>query len=95
MPRVRFTVRGMMIAVAVVAVALGMLVERRQRFGRIASNHRNQAGRWFASLERSGGSGDLSYEGAIFGWHMKKHLKYEHAARYPWLPVAPDAPEPE
>jgi hypothetical protein len=28
-------------------------------------------------------------------WHAAMRTKYEHAARYPWLPVAPDPPEPE
>jgi hypothetical protein len=31
-------------------------------------------------------------------WHTHHHslrLKYDRASRYPWLPVAPDPPEPE
>ena len=28
-------------------------------------------------------------------WHYAMWLKYDHAARYPWLPVAPDPPAPE
>ncbi len=28
-------------------------------------------------------------------WHAAMKAKYEHAARYPWLPVAPDPPEPK
>lgn len=28
-------------------------------------------------------------------WHESMRRKYERAARYPWLPVGPDPPEPE
>jgi hypothetical protein len=28
-------------------------------------------------------------------WHEEMARKYRFAARYPWLPVAPDLPEPE
>ena len=28
-------------------------------------------------------------------WHFDLAHKYEHAASYPWLPVAPDLPEPK
>jgi hypothetical protein len=28
-------------------------------------------------------------------WHRQMAVKYEHAARYPWLPVEPDPPIPE
>ncbi len=31
---------------------------------------------------------------AITKYHDDMRLKYERAARYPWLPVAPDPPEP-
>ena len=40
MPRGRFTVKGMMVAVALVAAILGLLVERRARFRRIALAHK-------------------------------------------------------
>ena len=32
---------------------------------------------------------------AIRDRHARLKEKYWHAARYPWLPVGPDAPEPE
>jgi hypothetical protein len=38
---------------------------------------------------------------AVSRWRIKRdyyaalRIKYERAARYPWLPVAPDPPEPE
>ena len=28
-------------------------------------------------------------------WHIEMIRKYDRAARYPWLPVWPDPPEPE
>lgn len=89
-PRVRFTVRVLMLAVAIASMVLGVLVERKQRFLQIASDHRDQARLWFALFEGSGGSGGLSYEAAKFGWHMRMQSKYEDAARSPWLPIKPD-----
>ena len=32
---------------------------------------------------------------ARFDYHQMMVDKYNWAARYPWLPVAPDPPEPE
>lgn len=34
------------------------------------------------------------YPGRI-KWRTEMMRKYERAARYPWLPVTPDPPEPE
>ena len=31
----------------------------------------------------------------VIAFHEAMARKYEHAARYPWLPVEPDPPEPE
>ena len=38
MPRFRFTIRRMMVAVAIVAIPMGILVERQRRFSRIAAS---------------------------------------------------------
>jgi hypothetical protein len=55
LPRVRFTVRGLMLAVAVVAIPLTIMYqlrERRRRFGVIASAEARRAEMW---LQRGGG----------------------------------------
>jgi hypothetical protein len=37
---------------------------------------------------------DLKYEHKWEAYHRGLRTKYEHAARYPWISVAPDPPEP-
>lgn len=102
MPRVRFTVRRMMVAVAVAALTLGVIVglqNRHQRFRRIAEDHRSrmiaweEVGRSEATRKRFDLSGQ-QVSLAAHHWHLQMAENYEHAARRPWLPVAPDPPEP-
>src|SRR3954468_14385090 len=106
LPRVRVTVRGMMVAVAVVGAALGGLAgldRRRARLERLGSDHR---ARVVCVLAGSPGpDGVYAYEPRGFDqrgrptsrrqraadrWHEAMAQKYRRAARYPWLPVAPD-----
>jgi hypothetical protein len=91
MPRFRFTVRRMMVAVAVVAVLLAMAVtlsHRRSRFESLRDYHASRAPYvWLGPM------GTLWERQGEWHWAMKR--KYERAARYPWLPVAPDPPEPK
>ena len=93
LPRVRFTVRRMMIAVAVVALAIGMVARSRQ-MSKIADRHAAQIlehsqmmplpnGAFAALLDNRG------------EWHQAMVAKYRRVARFPWLPVEPDPPEPE
>ena len=95
MPRFRFTLRRGMIAVAVIGVAAS-LYERHVRFARLAAYHRDKAivGRPFliATYLQSGTAGIPS---PYHERHDSLAEKYERAARYPWLPVAPDPPKPE
>jgi hypothetical protein len=130
-PRPRFTVRQLMIAVAVVAVAFGYqnAVRRRDTFEFMALFHRQEmeacrdylAG---ATVQSTGGDGRTTYRRMVptgpdpgiadarsRGWgvelferaslkrleayHAEMKQKYERAARYPWLPVEPEPPEPQ
>ena len=100
LPPLRFTVKRMMVAVALVGTGLGVAIERRKRFERIADHHRAEFQRLARRLPQIG-YGD-PFDDPILGpvwrrleWHEPMRLKYEHAARYPWLPVEPDPPEPE
>ncbi len=89
LPRVRFTVRRMMVAVAVVAIGVvGYVNVEKDRTRRvwIAAEHAYEA----ELLAKSAGSSP-----AKFRWHEAMAAKYLRAARYPFLPVAPDPPEPE
>ena len=109
-PRVRFTVRRMMLAVAIMGLISGGFVLARKR-----ARHLARANAEAASELRSR---DLVkvYESAITtsaapsvaegyrhwvemfreeaDYHGRLRRKYEHAARNPWLSVAPDQPEP-
>jgi hypothetical protein len=90
LPRVRFTVRRMMIAVAVVGVALGMCLwmVRRSKIFRERSNDHGRT--WAAMMERGMEPGN-----GLADYHRRLSEKYDRAALIPWLPVAPDPPEPE
>ncbi len=100
LPRVRFTVRRMMVAVAVVGTAFGssvVLWRRAERFRRLAADHGMfrvrvndgpECSMWFKV------DGDTTSP-VRDEWRRALAEKYDRAARYPWLPVAPDPPEPE
>jgi hypothetical protein len=110
-PRARFTVRRMMVAVAIVGVllAVGELMRRRAvyldraeryqsmakpRFGWTPPFDANEAEVRKAIAEfRATREADLNRP-EVQRW-LRLARKYDHAARYPWLPVAPDPPEPE
>ena len=104
-PRLRFTVRRLMIAVAILAVsirAISWVVEMRTRS---ASYDR----RAFEFAWRTGhsGSGIITKDGRLVGlgenentrledaWACKMARKYWRLSDYPWLPVEPDPPPPE
>ena len=109
MPRVRFTVRGMMVAVAIVGMACGGELIRRRR-----NYYLNEADTYAYGERIFRESADEPLEGCRAGQVSREaqarfkvetlatadhyaalKRKYARAARYPWLPVAPDPPEPE
>src|SRR3954452_10002095 len=94
-PRVQFTVRRMMVAVMVVAIALAAvpLKRRSDEFRRRAAVH--------AWLSQPGGGsymGDLDQlrrEVEMFRrYHSGMRRKYEYLAWHPWLSADPDPPPP-
>lgn len=94
LPQVRFTVRQMMFVVAIVALAMGCVSwcsSRAARFDDLANQH------YRASMKTVGIEPDtcnaFSTPRSIYHEEMAK--KYAYAYRKPWLPVAPDPPEPE
>lgn len=105
----RFRIRTMMIAVAVVAACLGVAHRRSQLLG-LAEYHRSQQvpitekqawiepGPW-STIYEAGGKW-LSFKEVqqlerLNDWHAALSSKYKEAARYPWLLVEPDTPEPK
>jgi hypothetical protein len=87
--RPRFTVWRMMFAVAIIGSAIGITIERHERFRRIANRHRAQVPILPAIMPV--GMDDKRWR--LFQWHLSIARRYELSARYPWLPVAPDSPE--
>ena len=97
--RPRITVRRLMVAVALLAAVLGLGVEskrRQERFAALAAYH---AGFYRGSIFIGGTPEDSKEFHAWlisdFDWHATMAEKYRLAARYPFLPVLPDPPEPK
>jgi hypothetical protein len=88
----RFTVRRMMVAVAIVGLMFGFgtwLSRRSAEFQKKAESYMRTVrvmysfGRWKPrGFDRN-------------SWALKMAEKYHYAARHPWFPVAPDPPVPE
>jgi hypothetical protein len=102
LPRVRLTVRMMMAAVAVVGVLLWTtlwLGGRVRAYRWMAEYH--AAYRWKVALPVTPGSvpRGVDFRGEVISaerdrWHAALAAKYLRAARYPWLSVEHDPPEP-
>jgi hypothetical protein len=94
-PRVRFTIRSMMAATVVVAV-VAALTARASHLKAVAKNHDSRTGEvvevWACGPTSSRHSKEPSRRAV---YHAKMRDKYLQAASRPWLPVAPDPPEPE
>jgi hypothetical protein len=108
LPRVWFTVRRMMVVVAIVGILFWG-----GRLWRLAASYRIEAERYENRLSKSDVRAffdriDVSPEESerrMGAWrdqmarrrshYQAMKVKYEHAAHNPWLPVAPDPPEPE
>jgi hypothetical protein len=102
----RFTVRRLMVAVAVVGVIGGGWIEgerRRARFRELVKVYTLQVMNYSAIMYS--GPGGEHFEKYVrdrraknakpLAYYTEMLRKYQFAARYPWLPVAPDPPEPE
>jgi hypothetical protein len=104
-PRLRFTMRRLMVAVAIIAVLIGAgrwVVEMRTRS--IAHSRR---AREFASMIAGAISETQTTEGRwidrydnengriIEAWAGTLARKYWRLSDYPWLPVEPDPPFPK
>ena len=102
LPRVRYTVRRMMVVVLIVAIMLAIhvtLQRRRVRFEQLSRYHiqsiRIESSCSWAPYEPE--ESDVLSDKALWQaiWHAKLSRKYSEAARRPWLPVSPDPPQPE
>jgi hypothetical protein len=91
LPRPRFSVRWLMILVAVVAVAMPLVPRARKWADRRSKEFR----RLSAIHEIEEIIGKVNAEPTRESYHKELAAKYEWASRYPWLPVWPDPPEPK
>jgi hypothetical protein len=105
-PRLRFTVRGMLIAVGFLTILCGMTVglwRRHVSFKRLADEYaeksysemakgfRVQLARWLTDGEVRMGEEHFRLK----HYYDEMQAKYERAAARPWLSVEPDRPPPE
>ncbi len=94
LPRVRFTIRRMMAAVAVSALMLWA-----GRMLSLSATYRERARQY--DLELLGatpiwlGPWSIRPPSARHLWAEKMADRYWHAARYPWLPLQPDLSPPD
>jgi hypothetical protein len=102
LPRVRFTIRRLMIAVAVVAVMIRADEMRRRwtTFSAKGAEYRQRAGFLWSKANALAtiSPDDLDQPPRILElseYYRDLAEKYERAAARPWLTVAPDPPEPE
>ncbi len=97
-PRVRFTVRTQMVAVLFVAAMFGLhrgakaLRDRSEGFAALARIAEVSARQ--ADEQGRRHSGDRRWK-AVTSHQRALAETYRRVARYPFLPVAPDPPEPE
>lgn len=92
-----------MIAVVIAAVGSAAMVlrERSERFAQIAEGYDSGFGAWdcagYLADTNPDGKPDEAFPPRIrrLLWDARMGVKYEHAARYPWLPVEPDSPIPD
>jgi hypothetical protein len=85
----------MMVVVAIAAMGLGLLAERRSRFAGVAARYRDELADVNVRMN------SLYPHSRLFPrfihraeWARQMSAKYERAARYPWLPVEPNPSEP-
>jgi hypothetical protein len=109
-PRVRFTLRGMLIVVALAGVVSSIqAVELRRKSSMGASTYHAAKAREFGysgdprwgirrrkPLDSDGDreKAQADLEVSRAGYHLSLEWKYLRSARRPWLPVEPDPPEP-
>jgi predicted xylose isomerase-like sugar epimerase len=91
LPRVRLTVQRMMVAVAVAALAFGLV----EWMGRRSAAFRLKALEHEATFKTLIGSNSTFPVSPVTSHHRLMAEKYRLAARSPWIPVEADPPEPK
>jgi hypothetical protein len=101
LPRLRFTVRRLMLAVGLAGLAMGGAVwgyrmwRLSAEYERRANAARSHAGYYRPKEARYRGfSEEAAKYKAITGYYAARARKYQRASRYPWVPIEPDQPDP-
>jgi hypothetical protein len=96
-PRVRFTVRTMMVLVAVAGLTSGVVVWH-GRMRRLSALYEMRAAIYITNHISWNHTREMRErkrpKSAREKWRDEMAEKYTRAARYPWLPVEPDPPPP-
>jgi hypothetical protein len=95
---VRFTVRRLMIAVGAVGLVLGVYASyesRSERFFALMISHQLRGNALIDNAQPGADRATQRRRNTRIAWHEVMSVKYEYAARHPWLPVSPDPPEPQ
>jgi hypothetical protein len=93
LPRCRL--RTLMVVVAVAGIVLGAGIGMHRRswsLWHIARSHGERA--FFLAVDDTEDDAQFTRNQALYDYRFRLMRKYAAAARYPWLPVAPDPPEP-
>ena len=97
LPRVRFTVRRMMVAVVVVATAMAtymwaiLIPARAAKYRRLADGYEFSESYY---NDPSRGPPDSAERALVVNYLAMLKRKYDIAARHPWWPIDQDPPEP-
>lgn len=84
LPRPHFSVRRMMVVVAIAGVVIGMLM-RAARFQQVSDYHRSR----IILISPPDPRVDMTL------YHVEMANKYSYAAGHPWLPITSDPPKPQ
>jgi hypothetical protein len=105
LPCVRFTIRQIMVAVLAVALLMAVRIETERMswqsldYQLRSFDHRISAadcdGRRVGPCLSLFGVPSTVHNPRKVAYHTAMALKWTEAAKYPWLPVAPDPPEPK
>jgi hypothetical protein len=105
LPRLRFSVRSLMVAVLVVAVSIESvrLARRSSEYGEKARLHASLARTYSVAPSTLNLGSNLTQADRdelfeeirrVRDYHARIEEKYAHLARRPWLSAEPDPPEP-
>ncbi len=95
LPRVRFTIRCMMVAVAALGFVLGSFIVLKRRSDEFDAEAEaiRRGSQWYCSIKSTSTKEEVRALERRGEYESRLSDAYERVARYPWLPlVLPDQP---